>query len=246
MTSASLLPPAGDPFWIDSPLEVRQVLRDLARQGASVQCLGGLAEPVAASILEVRESDEMVLRFAAGSSPKRLLRAGHPVVVRANLRCARICFLVENLRPDSSGEALTYVARLPVCVHRLQRREFFRVPSPASLLCKLPLPGAMTDGNAAEFGRLTVRLVDISVGGVCLALPAEISLAQEPGTVLQGCSLELPDFGPVRFSLQLLNRMDAGGKVDERLLGARFLDMDLRDQTRLQRFLYQLQVSARD
>lgn len=165
MTSASLLPPAGDPFWIDSPLEVRQVLRDLARQGASVQCLGGLAEPVAASILEVRESDEMVLRFAAGSSPKRLLRAGHPVVVRANLRCARICFLVENLRPDSSGEALTYVARLPVCVHRLQRREFFRVPSPASLLCKLPLPGAMTDGNAAEFGRLTVRLVDISVGG---------------------------------------------------------------------------------
>ncbi|MDD2729857.1 PilZ domain-containing protein [Malikia sp.] len=243
MTHTSLLPPAGDPFWIDSPLEIRQIMRDLARRGPIVQCWGSLlAEPVTATILEVRESDDMVLRFAAGP----LLRAGQSVAVLANLRSARTCFLVENLRPDDSGEALAHAARLPLRVHRLQRREFFRVPSPASLLCELPLRRAMTDEGAAKFGRLMLRLIDISAGGVCLALPAGTRLPLERETVLQGCSLELPGFGLIRFGLQLLSRLEAEEKSGEQLLGARFVEMDPLDQMLLQRFLYQLQISACD
>lgn len=246
MTHSSLLPPAEDPFWIDAPLGVRQTLRDLARWRASVQCWCGQAEPVAATVHEVRESGDMVLRFAAGSLPERLLRAGHPVVVLANLPSARICFLLENLHPDASGEAQAYVARLPPCVHRIQRREFFRVPCPATLLCELPLPRAVADGGTAGSGRLMLRLVDISAGGVCLALPAQVSLPVELGTVLPACWLDLPGFGPIRFGLQWQNRLNAGGTSGQQLLGARFVDMDPRDQLLLQRFLYQLQVGAHD
>ncbi len=246
MTHSSLLPPPEDPFWIDSPLQVRQIMRDLARWRASVQCWGDPAEPVAATVAEVRESGDLVLRFAAGPLPRRLLRAGDPVMVLANLPSARICFLLEHLQPDASGEALAYTARLPPCVHRVQRREFFRVPSPATLLCELLLPRAVADGDEAEFSRLTLRLVDISVGGVCLALPAQASLPVELGTVLPDCSLDLPGFGPIRFGLQWQNRLDAGRTSGQQLLGARFVDMDPRDQLLLQRFLYQLQVGGRD
>lgn len=245
MSSPSLLPPAGDPFWIDSPLEIRQIVRDLARRGTIVECWGSLlAEPVTATILEVRESGDMVLRFAAGSLPERLLRASQSIAVLANLRSARTCFLVENLQPEACGEARAYATRLPLSVHRLQRREFFRVPSPASLLCELPLPCAVADASGAEFNQLTLRLADISVGGVCLALPAGTRLSVELGTVLPGCSLELPGFGPIRFGLQLLSRLDTEEKSGEQLLGARFVDMDPRDQMLLQRFLYQLQFGS--
>jgi len=90
---------------------------------------------------------------------------------------------------------------------------------------------------------MAVRLVDISVGGVCLALPAQIPL--ELGGTMQGCSLELPALGTLRFGLQFLNRLDQGQEGDEKLIGCRFVDMDLRHQMLLQRFLHQLQVSAR-
>ncbi|MEY5100281.1 MAG: flagellar brake protein YcgR [Pseudomonadota bacterium] len=246
MTSSSLLPPAGDPFWIDSPLEVRQIVRDLARRNASVQCWVGTEGPLEATVTEVRDSGDMVLRFAAGQLPERLLRAGPSVVLLANLGSVRISFLVEGLQPDASGAALTYAARLPLSVHRLQRREFFRVPSPASLLCELPLPCAVTERGGGEPGRRAVRLADLSVGGVCLALPAEADLPVELGGQLEGCSLELPEFGVIRFGLQFLNLLDDGRKSGEQLVGARFVGMDLRDEMLLQRFLYKLQASSRD
>ncbi len=239
MPSSRLLPAADDPFWIDDPLTVRQIVADLSRRQVSLKCWIGQSGPFETSVAEIRDSGEMALRFAAGQALPAVPRSGQPDVLQAELGSARISFVVEDLRRDGSGESGLGVCKLPLSVNRLQRREFFRVPSPVSLLCELP-------GVAAGTGRRMARLVDISVGGVCLALPARLEPPLVLGEPLQGCSLDLPDFGVIRFGLEFLNRPDEGLKGQEQLVGARFVGLSPREQTLLQRFVYKLQTDARD
>ena len=244
MPSSRLLPAADDPFWIDDPLTVRQIVADLSRRQVSLRCWIGQSEPVDTHVAEIRDSGEMALRFAAGQALPVAARPGEPAVLQARLGSARISFVAEDLRRDGSGESGLGVCRLPLSVNRLQRREFFRVPTPVSLLCELP--GVAAGAGANGTGRRMVRLVDISVGGVCLALPAKLEPPLALDEPLAGCSLDLPDFGVIRFGLEFMNRPDEAVKGTEQLVGARFVGLSPRDQTLLQRFVYKLQTDARE
>jgi len=244
MISSRLLPPADDPFWIDDPLTVHQIVSELARRQVSLRCWIGRAEPVEASVAELRESGDMALRFVAGLVLPPIPRPGESVVIQAMLDSARISFLVEDLRRDDASESMLGICSLPLSVNRLQRREFFRVPSPVSLLCELP--GTEAEAGQAGRGRRMVRLVDISLGGVCLALPGGAESPVALGATLAGCLLDLPGFGVIHFGLQFLNRPDEATRGREQLVGARFVGMAPREQTLLQRFLYKLQADAHE
>ena len=238
-----VLPPADDPFWIDDPLTVRQIVSELARRQIGIQCWLGRNEPVEANIVEVRDSDEIALRFVAGQALPVVSCPGEPVVVQAQLGSARISFLLEDLHRDEADASVHGVCALPLSVNRLQRREFFRVPSPVSLLCKLP--GSTAEEIEAGHGRL-VRLVDISVGGVCLVFPVDAELPVALGQTLQGCSLDLPEFGVIHFGLEFMNHPTGHGANPGQWIGARFVGMEPREQMLLQRFVYKLQADAHE
>lgn len=194
-----------------------------------------------AAITELRDSRDIVLGFLPEQRPEPLLQTGLPVVVWAWLDCVRVGFLLEGLQLDWTGAVAAGVARMPIALHRLQRRECFRVPSPASLLCELS-PAAGTDD--APSGQRLVPLVDLSEGGVCLAWPPGCEPPIPAGAVLEACWLDLPGFGPIRFGLQFTDRLDDFRQTGGQLLGARFVGMDLQDQRLLRRFLYQLQAAG--
>ncbi len=244
MALCTALPPAGDPFWTQSPLEIRQIMCDLTRRGTSVECCAGVVGPLSAAITEVRDSGDIVLGFLPGHRPEQLLRTGLPAVAWANLGSVRVGFLLDGLQLDRAGAVPACMARMPLAVHRLQRREFFRLPSPASLLCELSLPRVAAGARPAQSGRCLVPMVDLSEGGVCLAWPVGLELSIQLGDVLEPCWLDLPDFGPIRFGLQFMNRLDDFRQTGGPLLGARFVGMELEHQRLLRRFLYQLQAGV--
>lgn len=244
MASCTVLPPAGDPFWTQSPLEIRQIICDMTRRGTSVECCAGGVGPLGAAITEVRDSGDIVLDFLPGHRPELLLQTGLPVVVWAHLDSVRVGFLLEGLQLDRAKAVPAGVARMPRALHRLQRREFFRVPSPASLLCELPLPHAAAGARLAPSGRSLLPMVDLSEGGLCLAWPAGSELTIELGDVLEPCWLDLPGFGLIRFGLQFMNRLADFRQAGGQLLGARFVGMELQYQRLLRRFLYQLQAGG--
>ena len=124
--------------------------------------------------------------------------------------------------------------RLPVpdrIVH-LQRRELMRrEPPPGALRCTLP---ASADSHTPV--RATIR--DIGGGGLAVLVP-ESALRLQVGEVLRQCRLEIPDAGPLEVDLEICHvREISTGSVQQ--AGCRFVDLPATAQSRLLRYLMQL------
>jgi hypothetical protein len=240
MMYSSLLPPPGDAFWIDSRLEIRQLIGELIRRRRRLQCWTGHSDPVEVVVLERLDTDEMLLRADPASGLDASARAGESLLLSAALGIAHVSFLIDRLEPASFGGEPAWRAHLPAKLHKLQRRQGFRVTGKSLRDFELRLfrPGARGRGQ------LAVHLADLSLGGLRLiwSEPGAIPLAQ--GDRLQACSLELPGFGTLHFDLEIMRLPDAGAGAEagDRLVGARFLHLS--DERLLQRFLYALQAEA--
>lgn len=115
---------------------------------------------------------------------ERLLQAG-ALDCHTQLDKVRIQFRVDVLGTDHWKDSPAFSTALPHQLLRLQRRELYRLQTPMThpLNCSLPLP----DGK-----QLKLRIIDISGGGVAIAVPpSEHSLA--PGDEFPGCCIELPN-----------------------------------------------------
>ena len=80
----------------------------------------------------------------------------------------KIQFSLAGLQATQASGRPVFAAHLPETVLRLQRREFFRLPTPIAnpLKCRTTL---RIDGEAAQ--DLDINLLDISGGGVGLMMP---------------------------------------------------------------------------
>jgi c-di-GMP-binding flagellar brake protein YcgR len=126
---------------------------------------------------------------------------------------------------------------LPDEVLRLQRRDYFRVPTPQTRPLSLMVP---RDAEPAK--ALPLRVIDISCGGVGVLLP-QTDLAFKPGQVLRDCWLELPDYGKVGGSLAIRwirNGTSPAGKPESRC-GIQFLDLTPSMLAQLQLFIHRLE-----
>ena len=240
MMYSSLLPPAGDAFWIDSRLEIRQIIGELVRRRSPLQCWTDRPEPVLVRVLERLDSDEMLLGVDPASALDASVRAGESLLLSAALGTAHISFLIDRLESASFEGERAWRVRWPAKLHKLQRREGFRVTGKSLQDFELLLPRA---GIAArDSQRLAVPLADLSLGGLRLVLRAGSPVALAKGDRLPACSLELPGFGTLYFDLEIMRVPDAGVEAGDRLIGARFVGLS--DERLLQRFLYALQAEA--
>lgn len=106
----------------------------------------------------------------------------------------------------------------PAVLHRLQRREAYRVRplDDAPAACSVP---------ASERGeRIALPVLDVSVGGVLLQAPFR-SASWRAGEVLRDCLLDLPDAPLLRCDLLLRSLRDEH-RGDAVRLGCEFVDLD--------------------
>src|SRR3569623_1406158 len=92
---------------------------------------------------------------------------------------------------------------LPETMIRLQRREYYRMPTPVSnpVRVVIPMPEEMGGGTQS------FPLADISCGGIAI-LDNKLQLGNTIGLNFENCRLELPEIGPVTTTLQVRNSMD--------------------------------------
>ncbi|MEW9898896.1 flagellar brake protein [Chitinivorax sp. PXF-14] len=124
---------------------------------------------------------------------------------------------------------------LPTSLIKLQRREYFRIHMPIvnPQRCKL------FDHPA---GRQEFPLHDISLGGLCLTMPnprADFQVLDR----FEDCTLDLPQFGTLRFGLEVRNRRVERQRNGNEVLyiGCQFLELSPSQQNVLQRYITQLQ-----
>jgi c-di-GMP-binding flagellar brake protein YcgR len=228
-------------YRIDSRVEIVSILRSLLDSGALVTAyFNGGKGFVVTAVLDVDAQDNSVV-LDGGSNPQlneRLLNSGQLSIVSSQ-DGVRVQFKAPRAEAVSFEGRLAFRLALPESLVKLQRREYYRLPTPLLRPVKCEVP-------AANGERVHVVIADISVGGACLmGEPSGVTL--EPGSVLPGCRIFLPDSGTVTTDLYVRNSYTVtlkNGAIARRT-GCEFGKLGSQQEAMVQRYIMKLDRERR-
>lgn len=228
-------------YLVESDVEIAYVLRGLARTRAVVTAhLSGTKEFAVTAVLEVDvQTATVILDPSANPELNRRLLASTPIRFISNEEGVRVQFQASRI------ESVTFQGRpalriaLPASLHKVQRREYYRMSTPIMNPVKCMIPAA---GDEA----LEMPLTDISLGGLCLA--GEFGNAPPAlGTVLEGCRIQLATVGALRIDLYVRNTylVTLRNGSHSRRTGCQFLAITPQQEALVQRYVILLEQQQR-
>lgn len=224
------------PYTLKTAVEVQHVLRSLIKSTAMVAVYFNNDKDFFVTTLLDVDSKNGNLIFDIGADPalnQKLLQA-ESCKFTASPEGIKIQFAGKKIVATKWQGNPALMMKLPERVVKLQRREFYRIQTP------LADPLTCTFRHPVQ-GVVKLRLFDISLGGVGLILPDPDQF--ELFEMYPDCRLDMRDFGDMRVTLQSRNIITMrlkGGKAMIRM-GCKFVDLQSRQETTLQRLIAQLE-----
>jgi c-di-GMP-binding flagellar brake protein YcgR len=225
---------------VESPREIVALLRQLGEKNQLIRMLiKGEADVCVTSLLHVDPDTETVIidRSVNAEQNARIVAAG-TVRCDTSLDKIRIVFGLDNLSEVEFEGGSALRCAIPASLIRLQRREFYRMPTPVTnpVRATIPLPAEL-GGDAAVF-----PLADISCGGIAI-YDNKMQLGTTIGETYANCRIDLPEIGPVTCSLQVRNSMDMTllNNKTSRRLGCQFVDISRANLAAVQRYITKLE-----
>ena len=227
-------------YEIESRREIIALLRGIGSGKQLIRMLiRGEADVCVTSILEVdADSGEVTLDCSVDPQQNgRALAAGR-LNFETTLDKIRILFSSEQMRATMFEGRPALTMAIPETMIRLQRREYYRMPTPVSnpVRVSIPLPLEMGGGIAV------FPLADISCGGIAI-LDNKLALGNTIGKDYLNCRIDLPEVGPVPMTLQIRNCIDMtllNNKLNRRL-GCAFVDLSRGGLAQVQRYITRLE-----
>lgn len=230
--------PALERYQIYSRAEIVAIARELLARRALLSLHFGGDRSVVTAVLAVNpDFEELVIDAPKSGRDTDAIVRSPALIAVAFLDHVKIQFRSMRAEATSFAGAPAIRVRLPDSILRLQRRDFFRVPAPQARPLRLYVPPQSAGGTAAEY-----RVLDISAGGLCIAIEGTQS-AFEPGVTLADCRLDLPGLGTVVAAVQVQHvsrSRSAGGALHTRC-GLQFLRLAPGMGTLVQRYINQVQ-----
>lgn len=150
----------------------------------------------------------------------------------------KIQFATDKIEKTIFDGRDAFKIKLPDSLIRLQRREYYRLHLPgfSPLKCAIPMNDSFT----------MTEVVDISLGGIKITLPPT-ETPFEPGTILAGCTMELPEIGSINADLKICNIAEFTLKsgLKNHRAGCSFINLSQKMQSMIQRFLIQVERKLR-
>ena len=232
---------AQDEFRVDHPTEQLALLRQLADTNVLVHLSAPGGATYTTTVWTVDGTQRRVSLAADAAHPqvRALVDAGEATAV-AYLESVKLQFDLQHLVLVHGTDASALQAALPNALYRFQRRESFRVRTPANAA-----PSATFRHPALPELLLALRVLDVSVGGCALALPAGVP-ALAAGSTIAGVRIELD--ADARFEATLTLQHISGGigsAQPGQRLGCAFARLDGGAQRTLQRYINQTQKRQR-
>jgi c-di-GMP-binding flagellar brake protein YcgR len=227
-------------YEVGSRREVLALLRNISDKKQLVRmAVQDSADVAVTAILEVDgDADTVLLDRPADQEQVQRLLAGTTLSFETSLDKIRIFFSADRVQPALHQGQPALKMRVPASVIRLQRREFYRMPTPLTnpVRVTIPLPPELGDGVAV------FPLADISVGGIAI-IDNQFVLGDTIGKNYPECRIELPDLGNVTTGLQIRNSHDLTMLNDKtnRRLGCQFIDMGRGSAAAVQRYITKLE-----
>jgi flagellar brake protein len=228
-------------FRIDSDVEIAYILRGLMKSGALVTAYFNSGREFAVTAVLSVEPERGFVILDSGANPElneRLLRNGEINVVSSQ-DGVRVQFTSRKVEGVSFEGRLAFRIPMPDSVVKLQRREYYRLPTPVlnPLKCELPV----SDGQRVE-----LAIADISLGGVCLVGECAGTVL-ELGTTLEDCRILLPDAGALTARMCVRNSylVTLKNGASSRRTGCEFIKLGAQQEAMLQRYIIRLERERR-
>jgi c-di-GMP-binding flagellar brake protein YcgR len=171
-----------------------RLLRALLEDGELVALHAPVPEhgPVASRVLAVNAGlDAIELAFVTDEARRTAFRAAARATVVALPGNVKLQFELERPSIVGNADAPMLRAPLPTALHRIQRRDAFRIEPPAQAR-----PSLRLEAGGPGSGRV-LAVLDLSAIGIALAWPGDLP-APSAGLRLSECLLSLPAAPPIR------------------------------------------------
>ncbi|UNK43935.1 flagellar brake protein [Luteimonas sp. S4-F44] len=242
--------PADPLYPLDDEALSRYMLRDSADMGRVLRSLveakalisgslipGDLACPTA--LLAVGDDGTLVLDASRQDALNRKLAICTQLICDTRLDAVQIRFRLSTPLPALHEGRQAFIASWPEALLRLQRRDLYRVVPPFDAGVTLH-PG---HGNApAALPDNGLRVLDLSGGGLAVALDDGEDPRFAPGRTLNGCLLQLPDTVAMPVTVTVAHRFceQIGLRVRWRA-GCRFVALAPVAQRRILQSIFQIE-----
>ncbi|MEO7032013.1 MAG: flagellar brake protein [Herbaspirillum sp.] len=227
-------------YEIRSRREIIAILRHLIASKQLVQLqLRDMPGSVVTSLIELDEdTDSIIIDCAPESLVNQRIISSQHLAFETILDNIRILFEVGGAETYQYENAPALRIAIPAMLIRLQRREFYRVPTPvvSPILCRLPID---TNDNPRM---LELPLHNISAGGVSLMDDRKL-LNVNPGFIYQQCQITLPAGAKIECSMEIRNIREivlANAKITRRI-GCRFVNLPSSMLNTVQRYITNLE-----
>jgi c-di-GMP-binding flagellar brake protein YcgR len=220
------------------PLQIAVCLRKLVSGQNFVTAQFG-SRQIVTQVLDVDSRNARFVFDAGNVSADNLsLPSSKQLIFRSVPGGIRTQFTTGAAQPIEFDGRPAFEAPFPGVLYHVQRREFFRVQTPA-------LNPYIASGHYADADSFQVELQDLSLGGVALKTADPRFGSLEPGCILRDVSLRLGDFGMLRIDVEIVAPRHSTNASGERrfVTGCKFVALPMPAERMLQRVITQLETS---
>lgn len=216
---------------LDAPLEVIGWLRQLRERGVDIDLFTSLSPtPFRTRLLAANAPVDRMVFAADGLAVLGQAGGEARATAVAFIDQVKLQFPAGPFTPAVEAGRDALVSPLPAALHRLQRRDAFRVTPPAPRAARCAL-------DARDVHAPTHPVSDLSVGGMSVVLPSQAHASlPSPGTRWNDCLLELPGVAALRCAVVLMHAEALGAGAGVRL-GLRFQGLDAQAERDVQRYV---------
>jgi c-di-GMP-binding flagellar brake protein YcgR len=245
---AAKAPPLLEPgdyaqYILHAKTEITFVLKSLLERVSQITIFFNEGKELLLTTLVAIESERILFDFGASMETNRKALTAQKLFCVASLDKVRVQFLLRGLKQITYKGRPAFAAEYPSDLLRLQRREFFRLTMPITrpLRCQMPMADVEAGDEAGRDVVLDINVVDISGGGVAIALPDGVDF--EKGKEFPNCKIELPEVGNITATLKICNQFEitlrSGGRV--RRAGCQFVNLPGPMLTLVQRYIIKVE-----
>ncbi len=224
-------------YLVTHKLEIVRILQSLIDKGNLVSAFFNSGnEFLLTAVLHIdAKANKVYLDYSASQNMNSRILFSDKIIFLSSQEGVKIQWASTQIESCTYEGFNAFQIALPTEVLRLQRREFYRLPTPVinPIMCSIPLSSDFT---------MHVPIKDISAGGICIALQ-DTGYPIEIGKEYAGCKFELKDIGLVESTLRFQSVSETTLKNGNKSLrvGCEFVNMRAGTQSMVQRFIMRLE-----
>lgn len=229
-----------DDFRLDTPTEIKALLRQLLDGNVPLNINGPDGAVLSTTLWTVDAVRGAISFSASGDDPhlQQIVQSDEAVVV-GYLDSVKLQFDANDLVLVHGGNKTALSCTLPDVIYRFQRRGSFRV---RPVLRSSPVARLRHPALAEML--LSLRVLDVSLGGCALFLPEDVP-PMTPGITLNGVELELDADTRFTASLRLHHMSSVTTEAKGLRVGCELVRLPADAERQLQRYIDQTQKRRR-